>query len=99
VVARDAPTFPSESEGRPQDHRQPDSLGGCHARGDRLHRLGFGDGDAGVGHAVTKDLPIFGAADRIRICADELDSEPVEHPLLAEAHRQVEAGLTAERRK
>ena len=100
VVVRDAGAAAAEDERGPHDHRdsrprpRPRSASStAYAIARRRHA------QADLRHRDLEALAVLGGADRLDARADHLDAVRVEHAGFVQRDREVEPGLTAERRQ
>ncbi len=97
----DAAALAAHGEGRADDRGQRDA-----ALGERVLDLAEAlDGDRPrdpqprLGHRLAEFLAVLGAADRVRVGADQLDPVALQRAVLVQLHRQVQRRLAAERRQ
>ena len=91
----EATAVAAQSEGRPHDRGDGDAIEVVERGDDPRAR----DREPAALHRRAEELAVLGAADHVDRCAQELDAEVVEHPLVGELDRKVERGLPAERRQ
>ena len=93
------PPRAAHRERRPQDRREPDLVDARARLLDRRHQPRLRARQADARHRLLEQLAILGHLDRLDGRAEQLDAVLLEHARLARGHREVEAGLAAERRQ
>ena len=64
-----------------------------------VHRLAAADFQADLLHRLLELLAVLGLVDHVGLGADHLDAVLLQHAVLRQIHRQVQARLPAERRQ
>ena len=94
-VVGDAAAGPAEREGGADDGREADAGGDLKGLFDRVGIAGGSHVDADLLHRHLELLAIFGALDRVVVCAKQLHPELFQHAVLVEGLGQVERRLAA----
>ena len=98
-VARESGAAASEDERRSHDHGIADVLGDRDRFLEPVRQPGARDGEADLLHRGLERRAVLGRVDRLDTRADQLDTEPVEHPRVVEPDRDVQRGLATEGRE
>ena len=92
----DAAAGAAERVRRTDDDRQTDLAGEINRILDRVNHLGGDDRLADLLHGVLEHLAVLCLCDGGRISAKQLYAHFIKETVLAQLHREVQAGLTAE---